>query len=342
MKNQGTIKVLLKLSLLSLPIMLLTAYYVIDDPFKVIKSYDTYYRAGCPNYVGLNRDYVSTETFLRHHDEMKWDSFIFGNSRSIFYEVNDWAAYIDSDRTFHFDASGESIYGIMCKLRLMERRGTPVRNALIVLDVATLREVNNSKGHLFLKHPLLSGQSWITFELEYLKTFFSSRFLVVYLDFKLSHKIKPYMIADDIMDNRHLDYYLQHNEIHYAEYEELIHSNPDAYYKHREAVFSVRPATLVVSPSIIHEPQNALLREISRMLNSQKTNLRIVISPLYDQKKFNPADLAYLKDLFGEDRVYDFSGINDITNDKFNYYEPSHYRPHIARKIIALIYGTRG
>ena len=77
----------------------------------------------------------------------------------------------------------------------------------------------------------------------------------------------------------------QHNEIHYAEYEELIHSNPDAYYKHREAVFSVRPATLVVSPSIIHEPQNALLREISRMLNSQKTNLRIVISPLYESEK---------------------------------------------------------
>ena len=150
------------------------------------------------------------------------------------------------------------------------------------------------------------------------------------------------MIADDIMDNHHFDYYLQHNEIRYGEYEKLIHSSPDAYYKPDKPVFYARPATSVVSPSIINEPQKTLLREISWTLNSQKTNFRIVISPLYDQKQFNPTDLAYMKGLFGENRVYDFSGINDITNDKFNYYETSHYRPHIARKIMALIYGTQG
>ena len=69
-----------------------------------------------------------------------------------------------------------------------------------------------------------------------------------------------------------------------------------------------------------------------------KTNYRIIISPLYNQIKLNNQDLDYLKQLFGKDNVFDFSGINKFTKDYNNYYESSHYRPHIAREIMQLIY----
>ena len=36
--------------------------------------------------------------------------------------------------------------------------------------------------------------------------------------------------------------------------------------------------------------------------------------------KLNESDLIYLKDTFGEDNVFDFSGINEFTNDYRNYY----------------------
>ena len=45
--------------------------------------------------------------------------------------------------------------------------------------------------------------------------------------------------------------------------------------------------------------------------------------------------------LFGKDRVYDYSGSNDITADYHNYYELSHYRPSVSARILRDIY-SRG
>jgi hypothetical protein len=47
-------------------------------------------------------------------------------------------------------------------------------------------------------------------------------------------------------------------------------------------------------------------------------------------------DLLY--DIFGEENVYDYSGVNTITNEISNYYEASHYRVHIADAILKEMY----
>lgn len=59
---------------------------------------------------------------------------------------------------------------------------------------------------------------------------------------------------------------------------------------------------------------------------------------MYDQLKINEEDLEYLKTLFGDVNVFDFSGINKFTNDYKNYYEASHYRPHVTKEIMEKIY----
>ena len=81
-----------------------------------------------------------------------------------------------------------------------------------------------------------------------------------------------------------------------------------------------------------------LLENIHSIFKKHNSDVRIVISPLYNQKKLNEKDLAYLKNLFGTERVFDFSGINKITNDYNNYYEASHYRPHVSRELMEIIY----
>ena len=68
------------------------------------------------------------------------------------------------------------------------------------------------------------------------------------------------------------------------------------------------------------------------------TNCHVVVSPLYDQVRLNPSDLAALEDIFGAERVHDYSGVNAITADRHNYYEPYHYRPTVARHIMQEIY----
>ena len=67
-----------------------------------------------------------------------------------------------------------------------------------------------------------------------------------------------------------------------------------------------------------------------------------------EQKKYiNGADVNDLIIIFsytgnyfleGKQNVFDFSGINFITNDYHNYYENSHYRPHVADYIMKEIY----
>jgi hypothetical protein len=340
MKQRGMLRFLLKASLLSLPLLLLSVLYVSDDPFKVIRSYACYYRPGYPSLATLNRDYVSLETFLRHQSRQKWDSFILGNSRSIFYEVKDWASLIGSRRTYHFDAAGESLYGITRKLQFLERYQAPMSNALIILDAETLNTVINGKDHLFIKHPLLSGQPRLDFQLEFFKTFFSAKFLLPYLQARLSSKMNPLVSQGIPADSRSFDYDVRHNEMSFGLLESLIARNPDAYYLPRKAAFYTRPPQPAESPPVIRQPQKTMLLEIARILNSRHTRYRIIINPLYDQKPCNHADLAYLRELFGNDRVFDFSGVNPITSDYRNYYDDSHYRPHVAKQIMSAVYAN--
>jgi hypothetical protein len=62
------------------------------------------------------------------------------------------------------------------------------------------------------------------------------------------------------------------------------------------------------------------------------------VSPLYDQLKLNPQDKEKLDSIFGKHNVFDFSGINEFTKDSLNYYEASHYRPHVAKRLLEIIY----
>jgi len=329
-----------KILVLFSPVFLLIVFYVVSDPFKVIRSYQQYYRSGGPNYVFLNKDYVSTETFIRNYPRYKYDSFIFGNSRSIFYLVEDWRLHINSDRCFHFDASGESLYGIVRKFEFLRKRGVIIKNALIIMDAQLLSETTNSSGHLFIKHPALSGQSRWAFQRYFFQAFISKGFFVSYAALKFSPRNKPH-IDPDVMETRPIDYDSMKNEITFSYYENMIARNPDEYYRPRINQFKKRDPLPAVSPPMIGNNQRELLMEISEILRRDEADYRLVISPLYDQINLNPSDELYLCELFGRDKVFNFSGINEITKDYTNYYDYSHYRPHVTRTIMKIIYEKR-
>jgi hypothetical protein len=334
-------RLLIKLLLLAAPLIVILFFYGITDPFKVLWSYDSYYVSGQPSFVALNRDFVSTETFLRYRQVYHYDSFIFGNSRSIFYQVGDWSKHIGPRPSFHFDASGESLYGIWRKVRLLDSLGTPLGHALLILDAGTLSQVGNATAHLFVKHPLLSNQSRLGFQLIFVKTFFDRRFLHACLDFRWSKRVKPYMLSDNLLDNRPMDYDLESNELSFGQYEDLIRTNPTAYYQARANIFYARPAGPQTSPPVVGDVQRQMLNDMVAVFRRRQTDYRVVISPLYDQKHLNPADVQALQQSLGADHVYDYSGVNALTESTTNYYETSHYRPHVARFIMSQIYSLR-
>ena len=76
-----------------------------------------------------------------------------------------------------------------------------------------------------------------------------------------------------------------------------------------------------------------LLSKIKVLLNKNKSNYYIIITPLYDQLKFSKLDNEKLNNVF-KNRIYDFSGINKMTNNEYNYPDRSHFLPYISKKIL--------
>jgi hypothetical protein len=307
----------------------------------VIRHYDTYYISGTPSYISLNRDFVSTQTWVDRYPRYKYDSYIFGNSRSKFYQVSTWSHYagVDSNRCYHFDASGESIFGIAGKLKFLASRNVPIKNALFIIDAGALNKADNSAGHIFVKDPRVSGESELAFQVDFAKDFFDFDFLHALIDFKITGKIKEYMTKDFLLDDRPFYYDSVSNELKLSSIEALIKKDTGAYYGPRRKFFFDRDTTVLKAyPVVIKKEQLKLLQEIRQVLQANSTSYKIVISPLYDQKRLNPGDLRLLNDLFGKENVFDFSGINCFTRSRYNYYESSHYRPAVADSIMKIVY----
>jgi hypothetical protein len=336
-------KFLIHIGLFSLPgvfaFILLVFIYLRSDPFKVLKHYDTYLVSNEKVRVGLNKDNISTMTFINHYPKEKYNSFIFGNSRSLTYEVGEWKKYLaPGSSCYHFDAAGESLYSLYKKLEFVDKKNADIDNVLLILDHSILMQSRPKTGHLFMICPaLVNDSNLLNFHLTNFKAFLAPKFLYAYTDSKISDTIKPYMKEGGLLIDHLISYDAVSNEIRSDYYEELIKAN-QYYTPKRISVFYKRDTVSTYSPATIKENQKVLLSSIYRLFKKHGTNYKVIINPLYNQKKLNKADLDYLNTLFGENRVFDYSGINAFTNDYHNYYEASHYRPCVANAILKNIY----
>jgi hypothetical protein len=319
------------------PFFIVITIYIALDPFMVIKKYDTFYNTDAKGCVGLNREYVSTTTFDWNYKKEHYNSFIFGNSCSIFYQVADWKKNLKGDANcYHFDASGETLYALTKKVKYIDTKNIKIKNALLVIDDSTLAQDQPRTGHLVAVSPQLeNNKNLFSFHYENFKAFIYPSFIYAYLDFKLSGKVKPYMM--NLIEDIPRVYDVNTNEFRLEKLEELIRKG-EFYTGARKKIFYQRDTIQKFSSCAIAENQKILLQEIFDVFNRHKTNYKIIINPLYSQIKLNNEDFKYLVQLFGQKNVFDFSGINKFTNDYNNYYETVHYRPHVAREIMALIY----
>jgi hypothetical protein len=340
-KQSGIRIFVLKGILFLTPVWLLVGFYFIDDPFRVIWSYNNYYPAD-NNYIGLNRDFVSTEIFKAGFASANYDSFIFGSSRSMFYQADDWKEHVGQDASvFHFDSSGESLFGINAKIKLVAKRSRRITNALLIIDHDLLAkndpEESASEGYLFVKHPDMSGSSRLLFHLQFIEAFFNRDFLTAYLDFRVTNKYKPYM-KSVILNKQSFTYDPVSNEVRFEEIEQEIKNDFQGYYKRMADQFPQRTDMTPYDSALKSETAKIMLSEIDSILTADNTNVKIIISPLYNQKNMSPQDIVILKEYFGTTNVFDFSGKSSITEWKGNYYDQVHYRPHVSKLLLDRIY----
>jgi hypothetical protein len=325
-----------KVFLFILPLLVLTICYIITDPFQNILPHDVYLFT----YRMLSRGNESTKVYLKNKDKYNYDSFIFGSSRSTAHTSREWAKYLPKNSVpYSFGAWNDPLEGMYKRIRLIDSLNSPLKNAFMIIDVDRTFKFEGvlKKSELMSDHYLISGISKYDYYVNdfyyYLKT---PVLIITSLDYTLFHTQRDYMDDFKAMKKGDLD---PVNNDWGPNSEKKIVADSVAYYSNSIDKFYKRPQVEKIASPQINRNKELYLYKISAIFKRHKTNYKIVIAPLYDQVKLNPKDLAIIDHIFGKSNVYDYSGINEITNNKFNYAaDVVHYRKKVGDLIYKEIY----
>jgi hypothetical protein len=319
--------------LLLIPGLVLLALYFCNDPFRVLKHYDTYY---ADNSIPPNRDYVSTEIFLKQRTKYRYNSFVFGSSRTIALNADVFGRYVGEDAVpFKFDASGEGLYGIYTKLKFLDSEEESIKNVLILLCRDAMSTTENFSNHLVIKHPETSEEGWLEFHWSFLKSYFNIKFLMGYYYFKLTGRENKLTNGIIQLNKISLDY--KTNQIKVDVLDAMLKDDSLKYYSDRSGIFYNRLGESYEKENFIKYKELVMLCAIREILERNKSNYKIVLTPLYDEIKYSPSDKSILLRLFGN-RLYDFTGENFITEAESNWYETDHFKRYVGDSIMSIIY----
>lgn len=329
-KRAAFLRLVRKLALFTIPFWTLMALYIYDDPFMVLRKYDLY-----DSDVMLNEHHVGWQIYRNHNDSMHFNSFILGNSSTMAFRCAEWEKYLSpGDHAIRLFGNGESLKAISLKLHALDHEGAEIKNVLLILDRTSLSRFSLLNGYGNVLPAAISGDSPFVVQMEFMQAFAMPDFLFPYLKYRITGRVEPDMKRMNpygrIRDSRNNDSFNPR--------EKMIKQEGEAYWKNRKKEFPERNGTAVVEEPVIFHRQRVLLEEIRKVLRCHDTSIRIIISPDYHQKELHPDDREILQSIFGKENVYDFSGVNEFTEDYHNYYESMHYRPLLGNKLLERIY----
>lgn len=317
-----------------LPALLLVALYVVRDPFHVVKSYKgQIYQPGDTVALTINWGYVTIESYKYFDPEGHFDSFIFGSSLSGYYRIQDWQRQLPSDsRPFHFNASRETLYGILNKLKYLRSRGVRIKNALLIIEDEMLMRRPLDEDVLFVQHPQTAPEvSWWKFHQLYFNAYRQPE-LVAYLlcPGPMTSRVLDKGFATTDITNRIEPI----NEGYYRLADSLIATNPSAFYTPDHIANYTRPVKEMPCQDKITSPVAAVLNAISTILRNQDADYQIIIPPHYGYEAISSSDLYQMELIFGPDRVHDYSHDPILGTDLHYYYDEGHL---VARECGRLI-----
>jgi len=328
------LRLLFRITILSFPLLVSIIFYLLLDPFAVLH----FKMKDAEQWVFKCRDFNTIEAFKKNYPIYSYDSFILGNSRSLAFCAFDWQKYISPSVPFHFDATNESLFGIFKKFIYLKKHKIKIKNAFITLDYPTLIQVkNNLKDITQIKHPEISGESYLKFHFLFYKSFFQDRYWLKYIDFKFNHIFRE-SYGEDTFQKRYFNLNLTTNDLVIESDENAIRTDSVGYYIKKIHRFYSRDTLPESYPESIGSIQVSYLQEIKSILQANKSEYYIIIHPHYNQIKLNSRDLNILNEIFGKNHVYDFSGKNEYTREVGNYFEPEHFKRKIGRDIFSRIY----
>ena len=325
MRKHGMKRFVLRSLLALLPALLLVALYVIRDPFHVIRPYDgNVNQPGDTVQLTVNTGYISTEAFKFYEPTRHFDSFIFGSSLSGYYRIQDWQKHLpDNASPFHFNASRETLQGILNKLRFLSDNGISVKNALIVMEDEMLKRRPMDRDVLFVQHPQTAPNvSWWEFHQLYFNAFRHPELIAYTLlpnATTTRRALDKGYATTDIPDRIE-----EVNEGYYGWADSVIAVNPEVFYTPEHIARYTQPMTLMPCPDKVTAEVETMLTEIADILKSQGTDYQIIIPPHYAWEPVSSHDLYKLEQIFGQQRVHDYSHDPNMGYDLHYYYDDGH------------------
>jgi hypothetical protein len=273
-----------------------------------------------------NMNYVKISYLIRN--TKKYDSLLFGSSRVENIDVKKIANGVYYNMTCPVGLPLEHLENI----RFLVKSGMSIKNVMIGLDDFSYHlDPRQHRSDLELQpHPAVSGKKLQTFYGEYflkLRTFMPQ--LAAYIRHNYTHRNAPEetRIIYDMYDTGRIfcpscDADIERNvdaHIHSAIFNKPFHSEGDNMAK-----------------------ALAAMKEIAALAKQEHISLIVFINPIHKTTYLdtNLRQFAlFKKELAAITDYYDFSGLNSVTTNNYDYYETSHYRPFVGDMMLKVMFG---
>lgn len=321
------------LSFIAIPLLLLVGIYMWTDPFRCIHPFD-------PDDIdATNREYLSTELFLRNEPTYHYNSFIFASSRGGGMNTYQWKRYLpEGAQPFLFQAWGENLTGIEMKMDHLYKHQVSIDNALILFDIPnTFGSKQLSKDALGIKHYVFTGQSKFGYNAIQFFNFIQKPSFWVSSIKKKVQGVRIPCESDTITND-----WVRANRYNYTELppQDSLRQCSEMTRRTFFAQIAHSGEVVEVSDPVIDERFERQLRHIRAILEANETDYHIIITPApcYTNPAVNLCDLEMLQDIFGTERVHNYSGKNEFTEDYNNFSDPNHFGLRVGFQIIEEIY----
>lgn len=298
------------------PLIVMMALYLTTDPFGNLRKFDL------KDFSDVSREYVSMELFLKNNDVQKYNAFVLGSSRACGINTYYWKSKLNDSTAnqFLFQAWAETVTGIYQKLKFLDRNGNDIKYALVLIDIPTsFIEEQESTEALKLKDYRLAEKPFLYNQLFFFKAYFKPEFVISSLQKQCSIPTFD-TISNDWINSNKVTWQMNQKQ------------NIDLPKDKFKAPVSK------IERQLISDEMKEIFIKIDNILDKHNTDFRILITPAYSQIEINPNDLNTLVDVFGSNRVFNFSGRNEISIDKYNFSDPNHFDLVAGNKLIDFIY----
>jgi hypothetical protein len=293
-----------------------------------VDPFDIFHTSILKHQNQLNERFAKVE-FLDKNNK-KFNSYMFGSSRIGTTFPSTVEQYIPNSKFYNFTVASANLYDYLMHLKYLIKKGYPIDNLYLQLDIENMNQYGKFENIYYKKlHPYVLDESLLWFYTQHLIGIFPMN---------IKGKINKNLHFN--YDNR-TEYFLDIGMWTKPGKEKHLIEDCKTYIKN-EPKFHInykRNTNYTTSSTSIKA-----LSEIKSICMANGIKLYIFITP-HNQNmmdKFVIDDyLKYIKDISKVVDFYDFSGYNSVTTNNCNYYEISHYRPHVGELIAARIFNNR-